>query len=261
MIVAISREGNVDIVIDQCLIDFTNGTIHDVMHVLKSPKNKRQIEGSLKKFLTYQATSNLVFCLDWQLKDVKIEVKDGIHGKFIEFSRGKIRINMSPNVWRRFRQAVPELRKEGMEVTLTEKKSVSVTRFKNSLFTTLTTQTTIQPYHINLGDGHWGALLQVLPKIDAMIAPGPIIDCSDCNNALQVVSLCQGKAKKTLLSDEELSIVTQNNMSVENQLGIMCDYCGNHVFFDCHCHKVNCMTCSPDCFCKTCGRCTYYYYE
>ena len=109
-----------------------------------------------------------------------------------------------PNVWRRFRQAVPELRTEGKKVTLTEKKSISVTRFKNSLFTTLTTQTAVQPYHINLGDGHWGALLQVLPKIDAMIAPGPIIDCSDCNNALQVVSLCQGKLKKTLLSDEEL---------------------------------------------------------
>ena len=50
MIVAISREGNVDIVIDQCLSDFTNGTIHDVMHVSKSRKNKRQIEGSLKIF-------------------------------------------------------------------------------------------------------------------------------------------------------------------------------------------------------------------
>ena len=60
MIVATSREGSVDIAIGQCLIDFTNGTIHDVMHVLKSLKNKKQIEGSLKKFLTYQATSYFI---------------------------------------------------------------------------------------------------------------------------------------------------------------------------------------------------------
>ena len=41
-----SREGSADTVIDQCLIDFINGTIHVVMPVLKSLRNKRLREGS-----------------------------------------------------------------------------------------------------------------------------------------------------------------------------------------------------------------------
>ena len=197
----------------------------------------------------------------WQLNDVMIEVKDGIHGKFVEFSRGKIRINLSPNVWRRFRQAVPELRTKGKEVFLTEKKKVSVADFNNSLFTTLTSQGMFQPYHINLGHGHWKALLQILPKIDAIIAPGPIIDCRECNNELRVVQLNQGRLCTTKLSPEEVAMVIENNSSVENQLGMMCDYCGSHVFFDCHCHKVNCFECSPDCFCDVCGRQKYFFNE
>ena len=169
------------------------------------------------------------------LNDVNIDVKDGKFGKFIVFSRGKVSINMSPNVWRRLRQAIPELRTEGKEVTLTEKKSVSVTRFKNSLFTTLTTQTTVQPYHINLGDGHWKALLQVLPQLDKIFAPGPIIDCPQCENKLCVVPLFSGRLRKTLLSDKSLALTVKNNQEIGNQMGYMCEYCGDYTQFDCHC--------------------------
>ena len=200
--------------------------------------------------------------LDWLVRDINIDVKDGMYGhKFIMFSRGKAKISLSPNVWRKFRQAIPELRTEGKVLQLSDRKKVSVTRFGGSLFTTLTAQGMFSPYHINLGEGHWKALLEVLPQLDKIFAPGPTIDCPKCKNELRVVPLFSGRLQKTLLSDESLALTVKNNQEIGNQMGYMCEYCGDYTQFDCHCHKVNCMTCSPDCFCNVCGRATYYYYD
>ena len=113
----------------------------------------------------------IVYCLDWLVRDINIDVKNGMFShKFIMFSRGKAKISLSPNVWRKFRQAIPELRTEGKVLQLTDRKKVSVTRFGGALFTTLTAQGMFSPYHINLGEGHWKALLEVLPQLDEIFA-------------------------------------------------------------------------------------------
>lgn len=177
------------------------------------------------------------------------------------FSRGKAKISMSPNVWRKFRQAIPELRTEGKVIQLSERKTASVTRFGGSLFTTLTAQGMFSPYHINLGESHWKALLEVLPQLDKIFAPGPTVDCPKCKNELRVVSLVGGRLHKTLLTDEQVTLVNENNQEIANQMGNQCDYCGDYVEYNCHCHKVNCMMCSPDCFCNVCGKATVYYYD
>ena len=51
------RKGSADTVIDQCLIEFINGTIHAVIPVLKSLRNKRLREGSFAIDLLLQASS------------------------------------------------------------------------------------------------------------------------------------------------------------------------------------------------------------
>ena len=195
------------------------------------------------------------------LNDITLDVMDGMGGKYITFSRGKAKICMSPNVWRRFRQAIPELRNEGKKVRLTDRKSVSVGLFNNSLYTTLTAQGMFSKYHINLGEGHWKALITVLPQVDKIFSPGPIVSCPKCNNELRVVKLVEGCLQKSLLSEERVAEVRKKNMTVENQLGCECEYCGGLWEYGCHCHKVNCMDCSPECFCDACAKPMYYYYE
>jgi len=60
--------------------------------------------------------------------------------------------------------------------------------------------------------------------------------------------------KNTKLSKKRLATVLENNIGVQNQLGILCAYCGVEGYYsdDCHCHKYDCSLCEPDNFCKVC---------
>ena len=115
-------------------------------------------------------------------------------------------------------------------------------RFGGALFTTLTAQGMFSPYHINLGEGNWKALLEVLPQLDKIFAPRRTIDCFKCENELRVVSLFIARLQKTLVSDESLVRTVKNYQKIGNQMVYMCEYCGDYTQFDSHCHKINCMT-------------------
>ena len=81
------------------------------------------------------------------------------------------------------------------------------------------------------------------------------IDCDECHGVKTPIHLTVDKQmKKTKLSKRKLASVLEYNVGVQNQLGLMCTYCGveGYVNDDCHCHKYDCSLCEPDNFCNEC---------
>ena len=212
----------------------------------------------------------LFVVVEWQLSQhLTLEVKEGKYGRFIVLTQlprsveRKVHfLTLSPNPWRRFRSSVQLLNEVGHKVELTkEKKFVEVTMFKDNIYRSFSVKSDKGTAYINVNESEWTALLNMLPDLDKLIFPGPTTPCKTCRSEMKFIKLYSGRREKTTLSDEEMKRVESYNSTVENQLGILCDYCGIQCDFDCHCHKINCRQCSPDCFCNYCGSCLYYYYE
>jgi hypothetical protein len=149
----------------------------------------------------------------------------------------------------------------GVKVELTQgKKFVEVTQFKEKMYRTFSIHSMKGVAHINLNEDEWMALLNAMPEVDLQMCPGPLVPCEDCKSEMKFVKLFDGRLKPTEITNDELQSIHEHNKTVENQLGILCDYCGVQRGFDCHCHRVNCRDCSPECFCNSCGSCMYYVY-
>lgn len=173
-------------------------------------------------------------------------------------TQGPIYIRLHRSAWRTFRSAVPDLRTPGVKVKLNDGKNVSVSVFKGKVMTTFSVKTSSSAAHINLNEGSWLSLLGVLPEIDQEIPPGVVNPCSTCQNEVKFVKLHNGCLKESELDDDRRKEIDSYNTTVQNQLGLLCGYCGVPIGFDCHCHQVDCRQCSPDCFCNTCGKGLYY---
>ena len=60
--------------------------------------------------------------------------------------------------------------------------------------------------------------------------------------------------EKSSLSAEQKRVIYEDNLEVNNQLGIMCDTCGVEIGYDCHCHKLEpiCDICYGNYRCPQC---------
>ena len=213
---------------------------------------------------------NYILVSEWQLTpNFTLEVKEGKYGLFVvltqnpRLSERKTHfITLSPNPWRRFRSNVQKLNEVGYKVELAkETKYLEVTLYKDNIYRSFSVKSDKGVAYLNLNETEWSALVNTLPEIDKLICPGPTTPCKTCKSEMKFMKLYNGRLEKSKLTDEERKRVDDYNRTVENQLGILCDYCGTQCDFDCHCHRINCRQCSPDCFCSDCGSCLYYYYE
>ena len=206
----------------------------------------------------------MLLCMlkEWTMNEtraLKLKItKYGRYGKNVRLERGSRFIAFSPNVWLRFRHAVPRLRTMDHVVYMTEEKSVTViefqeTRYVSFLYEARRANGEVVSTFINLNDDEYQQLLSFLPEIDAIIPP---VNTEQCECVKRMVKLCTGQRMvETTLNEEQLQNVIQNNQDLGNQEGSQCTFCGAHDRLDdtCHCHTYDCRLCEPKNFCDICG--------
>ena len=100
------------------------------------------------------------------------------------------------------------------------------------------------------------SLIEKYEKPKIRKTSGDLPGCEECYNEQMVWF-----QPKTILSDELYKKIVSDNQTVENQLGLICEYCGcllsevNHKGNHCHCHIPDCEDCYPSNFCTYCKRC------
>ena len=206
------------------------------------------------------------FLLEWQLGEFEtITVKNGKFGKFVELNQRprlahqKPRFfTFTPNTWKKFYVKALDLNTVEDRIQLAEKKMVTVSMYNGWLYRNFTTQLERGKAYLNLFSSVWKNLLKAIPEINRSLQDGT--PCQTCASQMKFVKLFNGRLKDSVLTPEQQEAVDKYNATVNNQLGIQCDYCGLQREWGCHCHRVDCRECSPDCFCDTCGNCLYYMY-
>ena len=176
----------------------------------------------------------------------------GDYGETMRVVRDEVFIFLNKNIWRKFRQAVPVLRKEGESVALTTHKKVYTREYEGNLYVTFEGKwkkdgdefTTC----INLSMDEMDQLVKSLWQIDQLIPCYMVNECSLCRDSPQTVKLVDGRMKKTILEFKKFKVA-------KRQKGV-CEFCGEEMtnFAVCHCHRYDCRKCSAENFCKYCGK-------
>ena len=164
--------------------------------------------------------------------------------------------SFTPNTWKKFCLEAPNLNTVRDAIILTTKKMVKVTMYQGIIYRVLSVRMAKGWSRINIYPTVWEMLIKVMEEINNTLQNDT--PCPTCADQLRFVKLFNGRLKESVLTPEQQEAVNKFNMTVQNQLGIQCDYCGLQQEWECHCHRVNCRNCSPDCFCDTCGHCMYY---
>ena len=189
----------------------------------------------------------------------------GKFGKFVELTQQPRKehqkskfFTFTPNTWKKFCEQAPNLNIVGNSLEVSKKKMITVTMYNSYLYRNFATQLGRGTAYINIFPSVWENLLKVIVEVNNILhddAP-----CQTCANQMKFVKLFGGRLKESELTGPEQVEVENLNMNVNNQLGVLCDYCGNQHNGECHCHRVDCRQCSPGCFCGECGKCVYYVY-
>ena len=212
--------------------------------------------------------------------DLSIAVEDGQYGKFVRLQRGRKWICMSTYAWNRVRDNIEKFGKRNFTLKLTDTKEINVVDFKNNRYVSFHQCTNrggkIYASYINLNSSEWCKLMFSSPAIDLLLtkesfdvpdtllpekAPKirePRNNCTECKDEMIAVILKDGRMKETNLSRETYKSIQESNKTVQNQLGLVCDYCGAMIYYDCHCHKYDCRDCEPESFCKKCDGLLFY---
>ena len=117
--------------------------------------------------------------------------------------REDVFIFLNKNIWRKFRQAVPTLRKDGECVKLTSHKRVFTREFEGSLYVTFEGKWAKEGEEfttwINLSMDEMDVLVKHLWEIDQLIPCFKISECTLCHDSQLAVKMVDGKMRKTLL--------------------------------------------------------------
>ena len=169
---------------------------------------------------------------------------------------------MNETLWLSFRANVPLFRSRGASYKLTGGKKVVVSEYQGMQYVGLQQQFTgsdgkQHTARININEPEWDAFIEQLMEMDSKITPVGVKKCPLCSNNKQI--LRSPKHLETPLAAAEVEEIRNENVQVQNQLGIRCEDCGHQVFEDCHCHLYNCRRCNDKLFCMTCGenKCMY----
>ena len=190
--------------------------------------------------------------------DLKLTVEEGKYGKFVRLTRGTRWMVFSPNMWEKIKISVYHLLDTDFYLRLSSEKDVKAVVFKDRRYVSFHSiykwQDNVYNTYINLNEDEWQNFINACTKINLKKRAANTPTCHD----MKKVVLVDGCMKKTTLNPTALQFVKDNNNSANNQLELMCEYCGlHHGMGDfCHCHKYNCKDCEPDNFCKTCDELT-----
>ena len=201
-------------------------------------------------------TCNQYFSVEWSLSaNKKLTYNYGDYGETMRVVREDVFIFLNKNIWRKFRQAVPTLRKDGECVKLTSHKRVFTREFEGSIYVTFEGKWVKEGEEfttwINLSMDEMDVLVKHLWEIDQLIPCFKISECTLCHDSQQAVKMVDGKMRKTLLDPKAFKTAQRKNVA--------CVYCGKTmtIFSVCHCHKFDCRKCSAENFCRFCGKIKY----
>ncbi len=179
-----------------------------------------------------------------------------VEKKNVKVQRKQKWIALSASLWNIIHDKMDKLRTDGYVLYLTKAKRLEVITFANQRFVSLVEHRPGSDFKsfINFSDEEWISLQAKMGSICAAL-----INCDACNNLKRPILVLQNRrTAETKLKPKKVTKLQEYNLTVENQLGIMCLYCGVEVHDDCHCHEYDCFFCEPHNFCAKCHRLTVY---
>ena len=188
--------------------------------------------------------------------NLTVIVQKDKYGPYVRIQRKGRWICLSKTLWKIVNDALTRLRTVGEVVHLTKVKRLEVITFKEHRYVSFVQQ---QPdtnfkFHIHFNDNEWNTLLVSMRDINDAIKTYDVPNCDVCNNLKTQITLQKDSRRTTesKLSKKKIAKLREFNVNVENQMGMMCLYCGQQVEDDCHCHEFDCYMCEPQNFCSKC---------
>ena len=155
--------------------------------------------------------------------------------------------NLTSLMWKKLRLNAYHIPSKDFHLRLSDDKEMNFIEYegKNYVSFKATRKVGDSVYHnyLNLNFNEWTTLMNIMPQVKM------------CHTQEQV-QLKDERVKDTLLKPTALQLVRSNNSETQNQLGLLCEYCGGSYYNACHCHKYNCKDCEPENFCGECGELT-----
>ena len=187
---------------------------------------------------------------------LKITVEMGNFGLFVKIYRKQKWISLSKSLWNIIVEKMDKLRTEGYVLYLTKSKRLEVINFANQRYVSFVEHKQGSDFksYINFNDEEWISLQAKMGSICAAL-----IECEVCHNLKKPITVLPNKrVKESRLKPKKIAKLEEYNLTVNNQQGIMCLYCGAEVYDDCHCHQYDCFLCEPHNFCSKCNLITVY---
>ena len=187
---------------------------------------------------------------------LKITVEKGDYGRYVKVQRKQRWIALSASLWNIIHNKMDNLCKDGYVLYLTKTKRLEVISYANQRYVSLVEHKPGSDFKsfINFNDEEWSCLQAKMGNICAAL-----IDCDACNNLKRPINVLKNKrTAETKLKPKKVAKLQEYNLTVQNQLGMMCLYCGAEMHDDCHCHAFDCEICEPHNFCEKCHALTVY---
>lgn len=182
--------------------------------------------------------------------NVTVQVMYGSYGGFVKLQRKNRKITLAAKLWMILKKNVKRLQNTGDILYLTKEKRVEVTEFKSKRYTCFIQEQNNFKTYINFNEDEWTTLLESMEDIKLSR------ECDVCHNLKKTTKVTKdNKMTDTKLTKEQLDDVHDWNCGVQNQLGLMCTYCGaaGYMNDECHCHRYDCKICEPDNYCSSCS--------
>ncbi len=179
-----------------------------------------------------------------------ISVEKGDYGRYVKIQRNKRWIALSASLWVIINDKMDKLRTVGFVLHLTKAKRLEVIDFQQRRFVSFIEHKPGSDFKsfINFNDEEWTSLQSKMVNINAAL-----IECDVCHNLKTPITVLDDKrTAETKLSKKKIAKLLEYNLTVQNQMGMMCLYCGQEMLDDCHCHEFDCCVCEPQNFCPKC---------
>ena len=167
---------------------------------------------------------------------LRITVQKGDYGRYVKVQRKQRWIGLAASLWNIIREKMDSLRTEGYVLYLTKTKRLEVLNFANQRYVSFIEHRAGSDFKsfINFNDEEWTSLQAKMGSICAAL-----IDCNVCNNLKKPITVLPNRrVTESKLKPKKVTKLQEYNMTVQNQLGMMCLYCGAEMQDDCHCHEI-----------------------
>ncbi len=182
---------------------------------------------------------------------LSISIQKGDYGRYVKVQRKHRWIALSASLWKIISEKMDSLQRNGYVLHLTKAKRLELITFEGRRYVSLVEQKPGSDFKafINFNDDEWATLKNEMENICTAL-----VNCTLCNNLKKPIVVKNDKRiGDSKLSKKKMLKLQEYNLTVQNQLGMMCLYCGVEMHDNCHCHAFDCEICEPQHFCPECN--------